>query len=156
MTYQEKKSILALFIIIGLSAVYYFVIGDMFFKDDLTDVELYRQWAKFILIFIPVQVVATILTGILSSIIMNISESVKNGGKPVAKDYEIEDEFIKQVNLKATYTSVTVFSVFVLLGLATLIFELSIIVMFTMIFIGLVLSSITMEILKLYYYKRGI
>lgn len=123
-------------------------------QPDLSQVELFRQWALFIIILIPVQIVTTIVGTILFYIINNISESIKNG-ELVENEYEIVDEFDKQVELKSSLISFGVFTLSVFSGLATLVFKMPITIMFNVFFFGIVATGVVLEMSKLYYYRRG-
>ena len=142
MTYQERKSIMLAIATITVSIIYYTVFKEKFISPNLEQAELLKQWAKFIIIFIPVQIVVNIIVTIISYIATNISDSIKQGGAPVENDYEIVDELDKQVDLKSLQVSTSVFALSVLGGIATLIFYAPISTMFNMFFFGIVLRII--------------
>ena len=154
MTYQEKQPIVLALSTISISFIYYFIVKNNYFQPDLSQVELFRQWALFILVLIPVQIVTTIVATILFYILNNIFDSVKKG-EIVENEYEVTDELDKQVGLKSSLISSAVFTFSVFIGLATLVFKMPITTMFNVLFFGIVATGIVLEMSKLYYYRRG-
>jgi hypothetical protein len=169
MTYQEKKCIVLGVLTLTTSLLYYFLFKDTFIVPNLSQAEAFRSWASFILILIPIQIVLTIVVTIFFNIVANIGaniganieNSINNNGQPVEPvepvevNYEIVDELVKQVDMKASMVSYAVFGISFFAGLLSQVFLMPAEIMFTIFFFGIVLSSLANESAKLFYFRRG-
>ena len=105
-------------------------------------------WAKSILIFIPIAIVAKIITLILFSIINSV---ITNEG-----DVEITDERDKLVELKATRNSHIIFSLGFIVSLLFLAFGMQPFVMVLTLITCAVIADVFGEISQIYFYTRGV
>ncbi len=156
MTYQERRSIILAIATLISSIIYYSIMKNRLITPGLEQVELLKQWAKFVVFFIPVQIVITIVVTILNNILANIFDGIKNGGELTENDYEVVDEYEKYVELKALQISTSIFAITIFSGITLLIFTVPIAYMFQTFFIGTVLTGISFELAKLFYYRRGV
>lgn len=146
--YQKEKeiivSIISSVLILGLYSWYVY---SRYFSVDPSIVNDFKFWGKAFLILIPVSIVAQIVIHIIFAIINKI----------VTKEEisDLTDERDKLIELKTIRISHWIFILGFLLAMASQAMGMQPWVMFvTLIYSGFV-ASITSEITKLYYYRRG-
>lgn len=146
--YQKEKeiivSIISSVLILGLYSWYVY---SRYFSVDPAIVNNFKFWGKAFLILIPVSIVAQIVIHIIFAIINKI----------VTKEEisDLTDERDKLIELKTIRISHWIFILGFLLAMASQAMGMQPWVMFvTLIYSGFV-ASITSEITKLYYYRRG-
>lgn len=149
MSHQEKKALLNLgtyFTAIGIYANYVY---NHYWDPGMTTDELLVFWSKFLLISIPVQIVIHIIVHIL----MNIARGMANGGK--LKE-EIEDEFDKIIDLKASRNGFIVFAIGMMAALGYLATGHGV----TYFFLAMIISGMVSEIIeassRIYFYRMGV
>ncbi|MDN5202706.1 hypothetical protein QQ008_15055 [Fulvivirgaceae bacterium BMA10] len=147
MSYQEKRaivSILSSLLIFGCYSFYVFQINQ---EESLSRINEPGFWGSFILILIPVSIVAKIIIYILFLIINKIAT---NESAP-----SFEDERDKLIELKATRNSHYVFAIGFLLAMVTQVIDMPLYSMFIILISSGLVTEIIDEISKFYLYRRG-
>lgn len=148
MSYQEKRSIVSIIsslLIFGIYSMYVFgkyQEGGPVLANDLS------FWATAFLILIPVSIAANIIIHIVFSIINTIAT---NECEP-----SITDERDKLIELKSTRNSHWIFVLGFFLAMGSLVLNMPPAVMFIVIAVSGLVSSIVGDLSQLYYYRRGI
>lgn len=147
MTYQEKRSIVTLIsniLIFGCYSYYVFVLNH---DESLSQINEPSFWGKFILISIPVSIVAHIIINILFAIAIKIAD---NEDIP-----SFSDELDKLIELKSQRISYIIFIFGFLLAMVTQVMHMELYMLFlTLISTGFV-ASIVDDAAKLYFYRKG-
>lgn len=141
---QILVTIISTVVIIGwyvLHVYHKFIAGN---PDILND---YKFWGKSFLWLIPVAIAAQIVIHIIYAIINKI---VTNEDIPTKSD-----ERDKLIELKAIRVSHWIFTIGFICGMGALAFGVQPYVMFIALFASGLAASIISELVKLYYYKRG-
>lgn len=166
MTYKEKKVWATLFSGLVIFILYlrramevYRLDGQEVFQDTVF-------WAKTMLLYIGISVVAIIVWMIVFHILLAISEQVvkevhKAQGKAVeAEDnedfYDVEDEMDRLIGLKAGQTGYIVVGIGFVSGLISLALGMAPGIMLNIVFLSFMLGSLLEGAVKLYFYKRGV
>lgn len=148
MSYQEKRNIVSListFFIFGFYCLYMF---KKYPDGSLDQVYIFSFWGAFILILIPLTIVAKIIIAIMFTIIYRIAS---NEDEP-----SFADERDKLIELKATRNSHYVFTLGFLLSMGSLVMDMQPTVMFIILIgSGLVSESVGV-ITQLYHYRKGV
>ena len=149
MSYQEKNisvSLVTSFLILG-----YFLIRVFFMiqNGEFESTHVFRLWGIIIGLAILGNILATILTHIVSAII----EAIKTQGEPDIEDFE--DERDSLIDLRSTKVTYGVFSVGVLLSMLSYVLGQPPLVMFTALIISGFLAQIIGDTIRLYMYRRG-
>ena len=148
MSYQEKRSIVSIIsslLIFGIYSMYVFrkyQEGGHVLANDLS------FWATAFLILIPVSIAANIIMHIVFYIINTIAT---NECEP-----SITDERDKLIELKATRNSHWIFVFGFFLAMGSLVLNMPPAVMFIVIAVSGLVSSIVDDLSQLHYYRRGI
>lgn len=148
MSYQEKKNIVALattLLVFGSYSLYMYI---RFNDANLEGAELFRFWGAFILILIPVSIVARIIIEVGFIVVNRITT------KEVEPSFA--DELDKLILLKAMRTSFFVFVFGFLLAMGSLVLNMAISTMFIILILSGFLSEVAGNISQLYYYRRGV
>jgi len=148
MSYHEKRSIVSIIsnlLIFGVYSIYVFGKyreGGPVLANDLS------FWATAFLILIPVSIAANIIMHIVFSIINTIA----------AKESEpsFSDERDKLIELKSIRNSHWVFVLGFFLAMGSLVLNMLPAVMFIVIAVSGLVSSLVGDFSQLYYYRRGI
>ncbi len=147
MSFQERKSIVSLIssilIIIIYSAYVYFT--DISGKINLAD-DLYF-WAKIILIFFPVMIVAKILIHIAFYIVSHFTSDEKLP--------DFEDELDKLIEMKAARNSHYFFMLSFIFSISTIVMGFTPMAMFLCFALTISGACIINDISQIYLYKRG-
>jgi hypothetical protein len=148
MSYQEKKNIVSLvgtLLVFGFYCLYVFQkypVGSL----DSTDTSSF--WGAFILILIPVSIVAKIIITIVFNIIYRITT---NEAEP-----SFADELDKLIELKATKNSHYVFTLGFLLAMGSLVMDMPHSAMFIILILSGFVSELVGVVTQLYLYRRGV
>ena len=149
MSYEEKNTTVSLvshLLIAGYYVVNWF---QMYQAGELVANRLFGLWAIVIAATITVNVIASILTNILLTIV----EAIKS------KKYEeprfIADERDELIGLKGTKLSYIVFSIGVLISVLVFAFGNPPLLMVSLIIFFTVLAQIAGDMLQIYLYRRG-
>jgi hypothetical protein len=148
LSFQEKKTLfylLSTFLIFGSYCLYVFQNAPFGILDQE---DPFRFWGLFVIVLIPVTIVAKIILHILFSI---INRMVTNEDEP-----SFADELDKLIDLKATRVTHYTFSMGTVLAMGTLALGMTPNTMFVT-FVGFAfLSEVAGYIAQLYYYRRGV
>ncbi|BBI30942.1 hypothetical protein [Cohnella abietis] len=148
MSYQEKKSIMSLIgslLVFGLYSLYVFQ-KHPFGSVESTDI--FSFWGAFILILIPVSIVAKIIITIVFNIIFRITTN--------EKEPSFSDELDKLIELKATKNSHYVFTLGFLLAMGSLVVDMPHSAMFIILILTGLMSEMVGVITQLYLYRKGV
>lgn len=165
MTYKEKKvwatmfSGLVIFILYLRRAVeVYLIEGQGVFRDTVF-------WAKTMLLYIGIGVVAIIVWMIVFHILLAISDQVvkevkKANGQVVEEEeedfYDVEDEMDRLIGLKAGQIGYIVVGIGFVSGLISLALGMAPGIMLNIVYLSFMLGSLLEGAIKLYFYKRGV
>ena len=149
MSYQEKNitvSLVSHLLIVG----YYLVnIFQMLQEGGLVSTRLFSLWAIVIIAAILVNIIGSILTHIVLSIVHAIKTKTEE------EERFIEDERDKLIGLKGVKASYITFSIGVLLAMLTFVFGQPPLVMFSVIIFFSIAAEIIGDISQIYLYRRG-
>ena len=132
------------------------------FKDGLATEAHLKDWALTILIFVGIEVVATIIIQIIFHILFSIGVAVKerdHSGIEIEKSIEssmVEDEMDRLIALKSSQVGFVFAGIGFAYALILVLMGSSSAVMVNAIFIAFGLGSIAEGILSLYYYRKGV
>ena len=164
MTYQEKKvwatmfsGLLIFLMYLRRATLAYRANGEEVFQDT-------AFWAKTMLLYIGIGVVAIIVLLIIFHILMAISEEVgrevkRAQGEEVEEghDYfDVEDEMDRLIGLKAGQTGYVVVGIGFVGGLISLVLNMAPGIMLNIVYLSFMLGSLLEGAVKLYFYKRGV
>ncbi|MCR3906238.1 MAG: hypothetical protein NUK62_04325 [Tenericutes bacterium] len=165
MSYQEKRTMLTIFTSLTLFTIYAtFAITT--YRNQINITNDLSYWARLILIFIGIGIVAAILLQILFHIGYSILVAIKEkAANPDIDDKDIEriiksqmvtDEMDKLVELKSMRIGFISAGIGFMFALISILLNYSPVIMINIIFISFHLGSIFEGVTQLYYYKRGI
>lgn len=147
MSYQEKRSLVSLFSSILIAVVYSAYMLQRLPQADPYSAEVLRYWGSFLLILIPVAIVAKVIIHILFSIINTISTR--------EDEPSVTDERDRSIELKANTNSLYVFMIGFLLAMASLVVDQPPTTMFIILIAAGVLSEAVGNISEFFFYRRG-
>jgi len=163
MSYQEKKTIISLvtsFMLIAAYCLYAFGKAGMEHLNDL------QFWAKTILIFIGIGIVALIIIQIVFHILLAISKAVQQKMRDEAiddKEFErafereiVEDEMDKLIELKANKIGYSIMGLGFAAGLIAIAFGASGVALLNILFLSTWLGSFIEGLMQVRYYRKGI
>jgi hypothetical protein len=150
MSFQEKNIAVSLASFSLILGFYLFRLWQLIQIARFDAPQIFRLWMIIIVASIVVTIVATILTQIGAGII----EAIKTNAKPVVED--ITDERDKLIDLKGTKTTYTLSSLGTFLAMLTFALGQSPLVMFTLLILCGLLAQIIGDIVRLYFYRRGV
>ena len=149
MSTQEKKSLVNIFtdlLIFGGYLYYIFVINGV---DNMPLINDLKFWARFILVMIPVIIVAKIIIHIIFAILKGIA----NRGE---LEPSMVDERDKLIELKSNRNSQWVFAFGFIMAMVVILMDYELHMMFVIIISSGVISGILGDLSKFYYYRKGI
>ena len=166
MTYKEKKVWATLFSGLVIFVLYlrralevYRLDGQAVFQDTVF-------WAKTMLLYIGIGVVAIIVWMIVFHILLAVSEQVvkevkKAKGQVVEEEdqedfYDVEDEMDRLIGLKAGQIGYAVVGIGFVSGLVSLAIGMAPGIMLNITYLSFMLGSFLEGAVKLYFYKRGV
>ncbi len=147
MTYQEKRAIVSIITSILIFAGYSFYVFQLNQEESFSRINELSFWGAFILILIPVSIVARIIVYILFSIIYHVATREQLPSK--------SDERDKLIELKASRRSHIVFGIAFLLAMVTQVMDMPPYAMFVVMVVGGLLSEIVDHVSQFYFYRRG-
>lgn len=150
MSFQEKNIAVSLVNFSLILSFYLFRLWQLIRSDRFEPNQIFRLWVIIIVAAIVVTIVATILTQIGAGII----EAIKTKTVPVIED--ITDERDKLIDLKGTKTTYTLSSIGTFLAMLTFALGQPPLVMFTLLILVGLLAQIVGDIVRLYFYRRGV
>lgn len=148
MSYQERRAIVSLISSVLISALYSAYMIQRYPQGDAYSPDVFRFWGAFLLILIPVSIVAKIVIYIVFSIINAIATK--------EEEPPITDERDRLIELKATRNSLYVFTFGFLLGMGSLVIDLPPAAMFIIFICSGIVSEMASDISQFYFYRRGV
>lgn len=149
MAYKEKQSLITIMIyILGIGSYLGYVLT--------RDPEQYNDskfWASTMLIFIGILIVMTIVILIAFHIAYEVVYTVKKEKEQID---DVVDEMEKLISLKSIRNGGIVSSVTILFAPVLVLFDVSLIWVLNVVYIGFFVAAIFEECSKLYFYRRGI
>ena len=147
MSYQENRIIAYLISSLMGVGIYSFYAFQKYQEGSFDSETIASSWGSFILIVIGVQIVLSIVTSILVSIIRAIATR--------EKEPTLSDERDQLIDLKANRISLSVFGIGFIVSMITLATGLQPLVMFNLIVYSLFGAGIIGYITQLYLYRKG-
>ncbi len=147
MSYQERRALVNFSASILITALYSLYMFPRYPDGDAYSVEVFRFWGAFILILIPVSIVARI--------IIYIAFNILNAIATRETEPSVTDERDKLIELKSARISLYVFTLGFLLAMASLVIDQPPWVMFTILISSGLLSDTLNELAQFYFYRRG-
>lgn len=148
MLFQEKRNLVSLLSTLLIFTIYSLYVLQKYQEGSFHASNEYRFWGAFILILIPVSIIAKVIIHIVFSIINTIATKEK---EPL-----ITDELDRLIYLKSTRNSHYVFIIGFLLSMIPLVMDQPPYVMFILLIGSGLLSELVGNITQLYLYRRGI
>lgn len=148
MSYQEKNIIVSLFTTLLIFGFYAVNVFQMYQAESVNATDLYSLWATIIVLSIVVNIVASVLTQVIFSVIQIL--------RTQEEEAFIEDERDQLINLKGTRNSYAVAGVGIFIAMLTLVVGMSPLVMFNLLVFFLILAEIIGDLSRLYLYRRGV
>ncbi|WP_169088814.1 hypothetical protein [Paenibacillus sp. PL91] len=148
MSFQEKRNIVSLMATLLIFSIYCTYVFQKYQEGSFQTSNDFSFWGAFILILIPVSIVAKIIIHIVFSIVNTIATKEK---EPL-----ITDELDRLIALKSTRNSHYVFIIGFLLSMIPLVMEQPPYMMFIILISSGLLSEMVGIITQLYLYRRGI
>ncbi|REK75114.1 DUF2178 domain-containing protein [Paenibacillus paeoniae] len=148
MSYQEKKVIVSIISGILIFTLYTLYAINNAEEGSITSANDFSFWGSFILVLLPVSIVAKIIIHIVFVISNKIAT---NEDEP-----SIEDEFDKMVELKADRISLYVFSIGFILAMIPLVTDFPTYFTFLLLICFGFLSDLMGRIAQLYFYRKGV
>ena len=163
MSYQEKRTILSVISCVLLLAAYSIY---AFGKAGTANLDNLAFWAKTMLIFIGIGIVALIIIQIIFHIALSVGMAVKQklkdetcDDKEIEKSIEqemVEDEMGKLIELKANKIGHSFVGFGFLAGLIALVLGASAVVMLNILFFSSGIGSIVEGLVQIRYYRKGV
>ncbi len=163
MSYQEKRTLLSIIIsvlMIVSYSIYAFGKAGMEHMNDL------QFWAKTILIFIGIGIIAMIILQIVFHILMAISKAIRQKLSENEVDEEeigrsmrvetSEDEMDKMIELKSNRYGYTIMGLGFMAGLIAIAFGASAVAMLNILFFSTWVGSFVEALMQIRYYRRGV
>ncbi|MBI3152218.1 MAG: hypothetical protein HYZ21_08800 [Chloroflexi bacterium] len=149
MSYQEKNITVALASQLLILGYYLFSLFQMYRGDGLVSTKVFSLWAVVIVAAIIVNIIGSILTNILLSIVHAIKTRSEQ------EERFIEDERDQLIGLKGNKVSYIVFSLGVLASMLAFAFGQPPLVMFCLLIFSSILAEIIGDLSQLYLYRKG-
>jgi len=149
-SFQEKNIAVSLVNFCLILVFYLFRLWQLIASERFEPNQIFRLWVIIIVASIVVTIVATILAHIGAGIV----EAIKTKAKPVMES--ITDERDKLIDLKGTKTTYTLSSIGTFLAMLTFALGQPPLVMFTLLILVGLLAQIVGDIVRLYFYRRGV
>jgi hypothetical protein len=163
MSYQEKRTLLSIIISV-LMVVSYSIYA--FGKAGMEHINDLQFWAKTILIFIGIGIIAMIILQIVFHILMAISRAIRQKMKDdEVNEEEIErtmraetseDEMDKMIGLKSNRFGYTIMGLGFMAGLIAIAFGASAVAMLNILFFSTWVGSFVEALVQIRYYRRGV
>lgn len=148
MSFQEKRNVVSLISTLLIFSLYSMYVFQKYQEGSFHTSNAYSFWGAFILILIPVSILAKIIIHIVFSIVNTIATK--------EKEPRITDELDKLIELKSTRNSHYVFIIGFLLAMIPLVMDQPPYVMFIIFISSGLLSEVIGVITQLYLYRRGV
>ena len=147
MSYHEKQAIVSMISSVLISVLYSFFLIQRYLLMDKELINDPQFWGSAFLIFILVSIVANILITIAFIIYYRLTEK--------EEEPSFSDERDKLIALKGTRNASYIFSIGVVLAMTSQVFNLPLYVMFIMIVLAGLVSSVVDDLTQFLLYRRG-
>ena len=151
MSFQEKNITVSLANFTLILGFYLIRVFQMIQGVSFNSANVFRLWVIIIALAVVVTIFATILTHIFSAIIHAIRTGEE---RPDIED--IEDERDQLIDLRGTKLTYLMSSIGVFLSMLTFVLGQPPLVMFTLLIFFGVVAQILGDVLRLYFYRRGL
>ena len=148
MTYQEKKAILSIVSTLLIFGGYTFYVFVLNMEESLAKLNDSYFWGKFILVLIPVSIIAQIIITIIFTI---INKMATDEDMP-----SFSDELDKLIELKSMRIGYVIFIFGFLAAMTTQVLHMELYTMFVALISSGFIASVVDELAKLYYYRQGV
>jgi hypothetical protein len=148
MSSQEKQAIVSLITTLLITPLYSIFMAQRYPHASAYSPEVFRFWGTFLLILIPVSIVANIVIHIVFSIINTIATR--------EEESSLSDERDKLIVLKSQRNAGFVFILGFVIAMGSLAFDQPPTVMFITLIASGMLTSIVTDVSSLYYYRKGV
>ena len=149
MSYQEKNITVSLVTHLLIVGYYLANLFQMQQAGGLVSTRVFSLWAIVIVAIIVVNIVGSILTNILLSIVHAIRT------RSDQEERFIEDERDQLIGLKGSKVAYIAFSIGVLISMLTFAFGQPPLVMFSLLILSSIVAAITGDVSQLYLYRKG-
>ena len=148
MSLQEKKALFNLITTVLIMGGYIFYTFELHGEENLARVNDIQFWGEFMLVMVGVTIVLKIVSYIVFSIFM---KSIHKN-----EDLEFMDDYDKQIEMRSDHNSNYLFMISFVFAMVPIAMGRPVSYMFIILLSGGFSSGILSDILKLYYYKKGI
>lgn len=163
MSYQEKKTIVSMTIGVLILAAYgIYALG----KAGMEHANDLQFWARTILVFIGIGIVALIIVQIVFHILLAVTKAVQQklkcesiDDKKIEQSIEremVEDEMDQLIELKANRIGYSIMGAGFAAGLIAIAFGASGVALLNILFLSTWVGSFVEAIMQIRYYRRGI
>jgi len=163
MSYQEKKTLLSIITSVLLMVSYSIY---AFGKAGMAHINDLQFWAKTILIFIGIGIVALIILQIVFHILMAISKAIRAklsenevDEAEIERSMKIEtaeDEMDKMIEMKSNRYGYTIMGLGFMAGLIAIAFGASAVAMLNILYFSTWTGSIIEALMQIRYYRKGV
>ncbi len=153
MTYQERKTLIDIISSVLIFGIYGFIVYQRYLNGAVDTTDVFVFWSRFILILIPITIVAKIITVIIFTIMNSIVTEVTGGEED---DVNLVDERDKLIDLKTVRNSMVFFSLGFVLALASQLVGFSNHAFFIIIVVFGLMGDLFGGASKIWYYRRGV
>lgn len=147
MSFQERRSIVNIIGTILISVAYSAFMVQRYPVADPYSPEIFRFWASFMLILIPVSIVAKIITYIVFYIVNTIATRQEESA--------LTDERDKLIEQRSQLSSGYIFIIGFMLAMVALLLGMPPAIMFIIFFVSGLVTEIINEIAQFRFYRRG-
>ena len=148
MSIEEKRPVVSIVSNLLTFGIYYAVVYNMYLSRILTFEQEMKFWATAILILVPVLIVA--------KIVLYIVFSISNTILTRERDKFLKDEFGRSIELKADRNFCNVFMMGFLVAMVSVVFGLSLLVMFSILIFSLLAAWVASDLSSMYYLRKGV
>jgi Na+-transporting methylmalonyl-CoA/oxaloacetate decarboxylase gamma subunit len=163
MSYQEKRTLLSIIISVLMLVSYSFYAFGKAGMEHMNDLQF---WARTILIFIGIGIVAIIILQIVFHILMAIGKAIRQK----LKDNEVneeeigrtmrvetaEDEMDKMIEMKSNRFGYTIMGLGFMAGLIAIAFSASAVAMLNILFFATWAGNFVEALMQIRYYRKGV
>ena len=148
MSIQEKKAVFNLITTILIMGGYVFYTFSMHGDENLPHINEIQFWGEFMLVMMGVTIVLKIITYIIFSVIIKYYH--------MDEDLEFMDDYDKQIEMRSDRNSNYLFMIGFICSMIPIAMGKPVSSMFIILLAGGFASGVLSDLLKLYYYRKGI
>lgn len=147
MSYHEKRAVISMISSVLITLIYSVYLFQRYLAGNDELLFDLRFWGSAFLIFILVSIVAKIIITIVFTIHYRLTMK--------EEEPSFSDERDQIIELKATRNASYAFSIGVVLSMASLVINMPLYIMFTLLVYSGLLSSVVDDLTQFYLYRRG-